>query len=76
MGQVNIDSSLIAHDGIELEELSNGQLFCSCLSADFVQALVLFAPLDVVFVETSGMANPLPLKELLAEMEKRTGHHL
>ena len=76
-GRVNIDSSLIAHDGIELEELNNGQLFCSCLSADFVQALVLFAqhPLDVVFVETSGMANPLPLKELLAEMEKRTGHH-
>ena len=62
---------------LSLRRLNNGQLFCSCLSADFVQALVLFAqhPLDVVFVETSGMANPLPLKELLAEMEKRTGHH-
>jgi len=76
-GRINIDGRLIAHDGIELAELNNGQLFCSCLSASFVQALVLFArhPLDAVFVETSGMANPLPLKELFAEMEKLTGRH-
>lgn len=76
-GRVNIDGRLIAHDGIELAELNNGQLFCSCLSASFVQALVLFAqyPLDAVFVETSGMANPLPLKELLAEMETLAGRH-
>ena len=76
-GRVNIDASLLNTKDIEIKELNNGQVFCSCLSGNFVQALVLFAeqPLDIVIVETSGMANPFPLKELLSELKRLTGLH-
>lgn len=76
-GRVNIDSSLIHGQDITIEELNNGQVFCSCLSGNFVQALALFAErqLDIVIVETSGMANPVPLKELLVELKRLTGLH-
>ena len=32
-GRVNIDSSLIRAKDIEIEELNDGQVFCSCLPA-------------------------------------------
>ncbi len=76
-GRVNIDAGLLPTQGIEITELNNGQVFCSCLSGNFVQALALFAerPLDLVIVETSGMANPQPLKRLMAELKDLTGLH-
>ena len=42
-GRVNIDSSLIRAKDIEIEELNDGQVFCSCLSGNFLEALVLSA---------------------------------
>lgn len=76
-GQVSIDASLVRAREIEIEELNNGQVFCSCLLADFVKVLTLYAErsLDAVIVETSGMANPFPLKKLLLDLERMTGHH-
>lgn len=76
-GRVNIDTDLVQAKDIEITELNNGQVFCSCLSGNFVQALALFAerPLDCVVVETSGMANPAPLKKLLLELKRLTGLH-
>lgn len=76
-GRVNIDSSLIQARDIEIEELNNGQVFCSCLSGHFVEVLALFAQraLDVVIVETSGMANPFPLKKLLLDLKRTTERH-
>lgn len=79
-GQVSIDAGLVpATKGKELaiEELNNGQVFCSCLTADFIKALQLFAQrdLDAVIVETSGMANPFPLKKLLDDLREKTGDH-
>lgn len=74
-GQVNIDSSLIHGQEIEIKELNNGQIFCSCLSGNFVDALAQFTqyPLKYLLVETSGMANPVPLKQVLQDMKKLTG---
>ena len=55
-GRVNIDAGLIPARDIEIRELNDGQVFCSCLASDFVKALALLAerPLDAVVVETSG----------------------
>lgn len=74
-GRVNIDAGLIPARDIEIRELNDGQVFCSCLASDFVKALALLAerPLDAVVVETSGMANPFPLKHLLADLQQVTG---
>ena len=76
-GRVNIDSSLIRAKDIEIEELNDGQVFCSCLSGNFLEALVLLAKrsLDVVIVETSGMANPFPLRNILCDLKRLTGGH-
>ena len=59
-GRINIDGRLIAHDGIELAELNNGQLFCSCLSASFVQALVLFARSTRYLSRLPAWRTPFP----------------
>ncbi|MEL7568742.1 MAG: GTP-binding protein [Dehalobacterium sp.] len=74
-GRINVDSGLIHDEEIEIKELNNGQIFCSCLSGRFVEALVQFAdyPIKYLLVETSGMANPLPLKHILGEMRNLTG---
>lgn len=74
-GRVNIDSGLIPAQGIEIRELNDGQVFCSCLAGDFVKALAMLAErsLDAVIVETSGMANPFPLKNILADLQRVTG---
>lgn len=78
-GQVSIDSGLvpITTGQIELKELNDGQIFCSCLAGDFIKALELFSQrdLDAVIVETSGMANPFPLKKMLHDLEAVTGSH-
>lgn len=78
-GQVSIDAGLVPQTGgeLQIEELNNGQVFCSCLTADFIKALQLFAErnLDAVIVETSGMANPFPLKKLLQDLAEKTGQH-
>lgn len=76
-GKVSIDAGLVQGDHIEIEELNDGQVFCSCLAGDFVKVLGLYAerPLDAVVVETSGMANPLPLYKILRDLERVTGSH-
>lgn len=76
-GRISIDSGLIQGDAVEIAELNDGQVFCSCLAGDFIEALARYAelPLDAVVVETSGMANPLPLNNVLADLERMTGNH-
>lgn len=76
-GQVSIDAGLVpaASNELEIKELNDGQVFCSCLTVDFIKALQLFAKmnLDAVIIETSGMANPFPLKQLLKDLADKTG---
>lgn len=75
-GRVSIDSALVPAQDIEIRELNDGQVFCGCLAGDFVKALALLAEraLDAVIVETSGMANPFPLKNILADLRQNTGN--
>jgi len=76
-GQASVDSVLLNARDVEIEELNNGQVFCSCLSTDFIKVLALYAEkaLDVVVVETSGMANPFPLRKILNDLKRVTGQH-
>lgn len=73
-GQVGVDGSLIHNHGIEIKELNNGQIFCSCLVSSFVQAMVTFAhyPLKYLLVETSGLANPVSLQNVLKSIKALT----
>ena len=76
-GQASVDSAIVGARDVEIEELNNGQVFCTCLIGDFIKALKLYAEreLDAVVVETSGMANPLPLQRILDDVKKVTEGH-
>lgn len=76
-GQASVDSAIVGARDVEIEELNNGQVFCTCLIGDFIKALKLYAEreLHAVVVETSGMANPLPLQRILEDVKKVTEGH-
>ena len=69
-GRESIDGRVLSSEGIELVELNNGSIFCACLKADFVKSLVAFLsqPIDRLFIEASGMADPSSMEKLLEEL--------
>lgn len=71
LGKVNIDGALIEKDGLELREISQGSIYCSCRKLDFVKALAELAQRDLqyVLVESSGIGDPSNVEELLRAVE-------
>jgi len=67
-GSINIDSALVqgSTDIVSTKSLSGGQIFCSCLSGSFIKSVVEMSKLDVdvILVEASGLAKPVPLLEI------------
>lgn len=70
-GKISIDGPVIEKDGISVVELNRGSVFCSCLKLSFVEALaeMLDRELDYVFVESSGLADPSNIGEILEGVE-------
>ncbi len=69
-GSIGVDSKLLgAQDKDSILELNNGQIFCSCLAGSFVSAVGSFSRFDIdyLLVETSGLAKPSPLLEIINE---------
>ena len=66
-GKINVDGEIVRRNGIEMTEISSGSIFCSCLKLSFVQALAEMSKkdLDYVFVESSGLADPSNIEEIL-----------
>lgn len=74
-GKLSIDGELSRREGIEMTEISRGSIFCSCLKLNFVQALAEMGKkgLDVVFVESSGLADPSNIEEILGAVRMLAG---
>lgn len=74
-GKVGIDGTLIKKEGMELVELNRGSIFCSCLQLSFVSALTEIADrdMDYVFVESSGLADPSNIGEILEAVKVAKG---
>ncbi|HDL64569.1 MAG TPA: hypothetical protein ENH12_04180 [Proteobacteria bacterium] len=74
-GAAGVDGAVVEHHGLEMIELNNGQIFCSCLAGDFVKAIAEFSemPIDYLLVESSGLANPTSLDTVLSEVKNLTG---
>lgn len=74
-GKVGIDGTIIKKEGMELVELNRGSIFCSCLQLSFVSALVEIADknMDYVFVESSGLADPSNIGEILEAVKVAKG---
>lgn len=75
-GKLSIDGEIIKRDGITMTEISRGSIFCSCLKQNFVDALVEMArmDLDYVFVESSGLADPSNIEEILDSVDVLIGN--
>lgn len=74
-GKVGIDGGLVEDKANELIEINRGSIFCSCLQLSFVQSLKDMSekPIDVLFVEGSGLADPSNIGEILEATEIMIG---
>ncbi|MGF7059466.1 CobW family GTP-binding protein [Brassicibacter mesophilus] len=74
-GKIGIDGTIIKKEGMELVEINRGSIFCSCLKLSFVQAMIEMADqnLNYLFVESSGLADPSNIGEVLAGVESVKG---
>jgi len=70
-GRVSIDGPILESDELTMIELNRGSIFCSCLKLSFIRALVEMAAYDLnyVFVESSGLADPSNIAEILEVVE-------
>ncbi len=70
-GKVGIDGDLVKDKASELIEINRGSIFCSCLQLSFVESLKDMSekPIDVLFVEGSGLADPSNIGEILEATE-------
>ena len=69
-GDLSVDGILLREQGMEVCELNQGSVFCSCLKGAFVDSLVDYSmlPIEYLFVESSGMADPSNIETLLTEV--------
>lgn len=67
-GRVSIDGDIIRKEGLELIEINRGSIFCSCLKLNFAHGMMEMADkdLDYLFVESSGLADPSNIGDILA----------
>jgi G3E family GTPase len=65
-GEVGIDGALIEGEDIDILEINKGSIFCVCVKTDFIKALHQIAQIikpEVLFIESTGVANPMDLKK-------------
>lgn len=74
-GKLSIDGELLRRGDIEMIEISRGSIFCSCLKRSFTEALAQMGKmgLDCLFVESSGLADPSNIEEILADTAEQAG---
>ncbi len=71
-GSIGIDGKVIESNDVRLVEINNGSIFCACLKTGFIKTLVAFLgqPVDILYIEASGMADPSSIENLLGELRQ------
>ena len=74
-GKIGIDGTILQKQGIPIKEINRGSIFCSCLQLSFVEALAELAKSDAesLFVESSGLADPSNIRDILKSVEVLAG---
>ncbi len=69
-GSVGIDGKELQNGDYKMVEINNGSIFCACLKDGFRKTLSAFLsqPIDILFVEASGMADPSGMSDLLKKV--------
>lgn len=75
-GKINVDYRLVEQEGMTMAEVSNGSIFCACVKDKFVDSLVEMAkhPLERLFIEASGLADPSNIQSILDGIAHKTGN--
>lgn len=70
-GSIGIDAPLLQGEEIQLVEINNGSVFCACIGHGFTKTLKAFSeqPIDVLLIESSGMADPSSMNLILEQMK-------
>ena len=74
-GEIGIDSLLLPQNDLELIEVNGGSIFCQCQHNTFIEALLKFstAPIDILLIEASGLADPITMVKDLQIVKKKIG---
>ncbi|MCF7928067.1 MAG: GTP-binding protein [Spirochaetales bacterium] len=75
-GTLGVDVNLVHGSGDEeIVELNGGQIFCACISGSFVKSMKALSDhdLDAILVESSGLAKPNALGDIIDETVKLSG---
>lgn len=74
-GSVGIDGTLVKKEGVDLIEINNGSIFCSCLSSTFAEGLIAMASTSIewLFIESSGLSDPSGMEKVLYDVQPKTG---
>jgi len=69
-GKTGVDGALLSQDGIQMQELTGGSIFCACIKKDFLQSLIEMSKQDIsyLFIEPSGLADPSEMSRILSDI--------
>jgi G3E family GTPase len=81
VGDVSVDAQLIQKMGVQVVEINNGSIFCTCRHDAFIQAMKEIAAydIDMLFIEGSGIADPANFSKdlvLLLDLVGAVYHHI
>ena len=71
-GQEGVDAAVLEKEGMVIEQIVDGSIFCVCRSDKFIDAVLKTRELgiDCLLVESSGLANPFGMHEVTAMLQK------
>lgn len=76
-GKQGVDGKLLETEGVLLEEINNGSIFCTCKINRFesvLEELMANAP-DVILIEASGLSDPTSAYEIMQREQFQAIHY-
>ncbi len=71
-GQEGVDGTVLQEEGMVVEQIVDGSIFCVCRSDKFIDAILKTREMgiDCLLVESSGLANPFGMHEVTGMLQK------
>ena len=71
-GQEGVDGSVLEKEGMVIEEIIDGSIFCVCRSDKFIESILKTKELgvDYLIVESSGLADPFGMPAVMGILNK------
>ena len=71
-GQEGVDAAVLEKEGMVIEQIVDGSIFCVCRSDKFIDAILKTKEMgiDSLLVESSGLANPFGMHEVTGMLHK------